>query len=728
MPKLDEYRRKRNEGATNEPFGDDGAHATATLAGAFVVHLHDATRRHYDLRLEVGGVLASFAVPRGPSLDPDAKHLAMKTEDHPFEYLEFEDVIPAGQYGAGPMIVWDRGFVEYLEGPAEEELANDKLHVRVHGFKLRGAFALVKLKKSAKGDEWLLFKKADEHASTARDVLAELPRSVLSGLTVEELARRGRIGDELVAKAARAKRATRRANLAELFRPTARVLATAQKPTAVPPDGVRYDAELDGLRVLATKDDDVVALHLEDAQGTVRPIEAFYPDVVRALRSLAPARLALDATLVAFDPSGRPSFTRLAERATKVRRGDRHVVHAVPVVLVVEDVLALGDVDLRDVAFEARRELVERLLPAAAVVRAAPALAGDLDTVRGACAALGIGGVVAKPRGARYGEGWTRHPTGTSIRPRVAIDHGADDARAALRRVDVTNRSKIFFPDARLTKGDLCDYYAAVADVILRYLHARPIILVRYPDGIEGKSFFQWNVPPGMPPWVRTLTFRAEDEGAMRRGFFVDDPTTLLYVSNLGNIPIHILACRAPDLAQADFFTIDFDVKQSELRHAVTLAQTLKGVLDAAGLPGFAKTSGQTGLHVLCPLGPGQSWGTARALAELLGRVLVERHPDLATMERVVGRRGAKVYVDTGQTGATRAIVAPYSVRAVPGATVSTPLAWDEVEPALDPRAFTLRTVPHRLAKHGDPMKDLLHVRPDVPAAVAKLAALLGRG
>ncbi|HTJ82557.1 MAG TPA: DNA polymerase ligase N-terminal domain-containing protein, partial [Polyangiaceae bacterium] len=136
MAKLGDYRRKRREDATNEPFGDPEAaeHASnKTLTGAFVVHLHDATRRHYDVRLEVGGVLASFAVPRGPSLDPEQKNLAVKTEDHPIEYLEFEDVIPAKQYGAGPMIAWDRGIVEYLEGPAEEEITNGKLHVRLRG-------------------------------------------------------------------------------------------------------------------------------------------------------------------------------------------------------------------------------------------------------------------------------------------------------------------------------------------------------------------------------------------------------------------------------------------------------------------------------------------------------------------------------------------------------------------------------------------------------------------
>src|SRR5262245_35978712 len=147
--KLGRYREKRRAEATNEPFGGEAPQASnaGTLAGAFVVHLHDATRRHYDLRLEIGGVLASFAVPRGPSLDPADKHLAVKTEDHPIEYLEFEDVIPEKQYGAGPMIAWDRGTVEYLEGPAEEEIARGKLDLHLRGMKLRGRFAIVKLKK-----------------------------------------------------------------------------------------------------------------------------------------------------------------------------------------------------------------------------------------------------------------------------------------------------------------------------------------------------------------------------------------------------------------------------------------------------------------------------------------------------------------------------------------------------------------------------------------------------
>jgi bifunctional non-homologous end joining protein LigD len=207
--------------------------------------------------------------------------------------------------------------------------------------------------------------------------------------------------------------------------------------------------------------------------------------------------------------------------------------------------------------------------------------------------------------------------------------------------------------------------------------------------------------------------------------FLVEDSSTLVYIANLGCIPLHVLASRAQDLSRADFFTIDFDVKQSELRHAITLAQTLHELLERIGLVGFPKTSGQTGLHVLVPLGPNQSFDTARALADLLGRLLVERHPDIATMDRMVNRRGERVYIDTGQTGTTRAIVAPYSVRAVPGATVSAPLSWDEVTPKLDPRAFTIRSMAGRIAKRGDLMKGLLGSRPDVQGAVARLAELV---
>ncbi len=304
---------------------------------------------------------------------------------------------------------------------------------------------------------------------------------------------------------------------------------------------------------------------------------------------------------------------------------------------------------------------------------------------------------------------------------------GKLDSVRAPRQFVVTNRDKPFWPaaDGGFTKGDLTDYYASIGETILPYLRDRPVILVRYPDGIRGKSFFQWNVPKGLPSWVRTLPFTGD--GSERLGFLVDDAATLLYVANLGCIPLHVLACRVPHFDRADFLTIDFDVKQADLRRAVILAKTLRELLEAIGLCGFPKTSGQSGMHVLVPLGASRegvtspTFETARALADLLGRILVERHPNLATMERAVHKRGPRVYVDTGQTGSSRAIVAPYSVRATPGATVSTPLTWDEVDEALDPRAFTIATVPGRVARIGDPLAPMRSASPDLAAAVARL-------
>jgi bifunctional non-homologous end joining protein LigD len=732
MAKLGDYRRKRRPEITNEPFGDEAPPSAArgTMSGAYVVHLHDATRRHYDLRLEVGGVLASFAVPRGLSLDPGEKHLAVNTEDHPLEYLDFEDVIPDKQYGAGPMIAWDRGAVEYLEGPAEEEIARGKLDVRLRGMKLRGRFALVKLKKSEKGNEWLLFKKNDEHADPSRDLVTELPRSVFSGLTVEELLRASEIGEEHVRRAfdLGAKRSSTTASRA-LFAPSRSPLAPSVAGRA-DGDGWVYDAELDGVRVLATRDDERVTMITEGSSGAATPIEALYPDVVRALRALPVRRAAFDARLVAFDASGHPSLALLAQRVARITKGDMHrATWTTPVVLVVTDILALGEADTRTLPLERRRELLSRLLPELGFLRAAPPLEGPREAIFTFCREHGIEGVVAKKKGSAYGAKGAAVflPSGIAPRPRAAIDHAAADARVALRKVTLTNRGKQFWPDdaGGYTKGDLADYYGEIAEVILPHLRDRPVILVRYPDGITGKSFYQWNVPPGMPPWVRTMTIEGED-GESKRGFLVDDASTLLYIANLGCIPLHILACRAPLLDQADFFTIDFDVKQSELCHAVTLAVTLRGLLDSIGLPGFPKTSGQTGLHVLVPLGPSQSFETARALADLLGKLLVERHPEIATMERIVSKRGPKVYVDTGQTGKTRAIVAPYSVRAVPFATVSAPLAWDEVKSSLDPRAFTIASLPARVAARGDLLATMTEARPDVTAAVSRLAALVG--
>src|SRR5438045_7087319 len=171
---LDDYARKRNFAKTPEPT----AATKATAGRRFVIHRHEARRLHYDLRLEVGGTLKSWAVPKGPTLDPKEKRLAVHVEDHPIEYGDFEGTIPAGNYGAGSVLLWDRGTYELLgDAPAEKQLERGDFKFRLHGEKLMGEFALVKIKRSEKGNEWLLIKKKDFAAKPGWDAESDL-RSV----------------------------------------------------------------------------------------------------------------------------------------------------------------------------------------------------------------------------------------------------------------------------------------------------------------------------------------------------------------------------------------------------------------------------------------------------------------------------------------------------------------------------------------------------------------------
>jgi bifunctional non-homologous end joining protein LigD len=342
------------------------------------------------------------------------------------------------------------------------------------------------------------------------------------------------------------------------------------------------------------------------------------------------------------------------------------------------------------------------------------------------------------------GDGHLRHPVFMGLRadvsphdcsaaPDAPLPEPMEQASAAPAEkpaptgpVKLTNTKKVFWPAAGYTKGDLCAYYDALAPQILPFLSKRPVILVRYPDGIEGKSFYQWNAPRGTPSWVKTIHVRWEERSHKEvELFLIDDRQTLLYIANLGCIPLHILAARVGSLAACDFLTVDFDLGGGTFANAITLARTLLSLLERLGLASYPKTSGQTGLHVLVPLGPGVNFDAACALADLLGKLVAAQHPDIATTERRKEKRGPRVYIDTGQTGTTRAIVAPYSVRAHPDARVSTPLTWDEVGFALDPSRFTMLSVPERARSIADPMAGFFEHTPDFNRALAQLGALL---
>jgi bifunctional non-homologous end joining protein LigD len=294
------------------------------------------------------------------------------------------------------------------------------------------------------------------------------------------------------------------------------------------------------------------------------------------------------------------------------------------------------------------------------------------------------------------------------------------------RKVPFTNLAKVFWPDEGYTKGDLIEYYRAISPWLLPYLEDRLLVLTRFPDGIKGKSFFQKDAPSFAPGWVRLE--RVWSESAQREidYFVAGDVESLLYIANLGTIPLHIWASRVADLAHPDWCILDLDPKEAPFLHVVEVARAIRDLAEEIGLPAYAKTSGSTGLHVLVPLGGLCTFDQCRQLGELLARVVAGRLPEIATTVRLPSDRGGRVYVDFLQNGHGKLLAAPFTARPVPGALCSAPLLWDEVDETLELRRFTIKTLPERMSVLGrDPLAPVLAETPDLVTALARLSARL---
>jgi bifunctional non-homologous end joining protein LigD len=803
----------------------------------FVVQKHAARRLHYDLRLEMDGVLKSWAVPKGPSVHAEEKRLAVHVEDHPIEYADFEGVIPHGNYGAGAVIVWDRGWYRAVKDADDPlgALERGKLEIELFGFKLRGRWTLARM--SGKDKEWLLLKKKD--AAVAGEELTErYPQSILSGLTVEEIAD------------VEAKRAAIRARLAALGAPRRAVASRdqpfmlanlAEKPFSK--EGWLFEIKYDGIRVFAARHGEAVQLHGRSGQE----VTGRYPEVVAALRALPMDHFLIDGEIVALDPDGKPSFQRLQSRMGLTNPRDiERAASQVPVIGTFFDCLTLDGHDLRRLPLETRKECLQLLLPRLGQIRYGDHVPTEGEAFFAAAFEAQLEGIVAKkassayvggrsrewikikcqrrqefviggytdPQGSRshfgalhigiYQDGrlvyvskvgtgfdealleqlqsallplarptspfevggpagrghhwveprlvcevrfteWTddgglRHPTFMGLRPDKRPDECRREAPAppppeeetrpvapapapaeAERVVRFTNLGKVFWPAEGYTKGDLIHFYDTVAPLLLPYLAERPLVLTRYPDGITGKSFFQKDAPDFVPSWVRTERIYSKDAERDIDYFIVNDRTTLSYVINLGTIPLHLWSARLGGGDRPDWLILDLDPKGAPFTDVVRVAQALHRILDDLKLPSYVKTSGATGLHILLPLGARYSHEDSRTFARLLALLAVDAVPEISTIARPIQSRAGKVYVDFGQNGHGRTIVAPYSVRPLPGAPVSCPLNWDEVMPDLDPASFTIRTLPGRFAEMADPLAPVLAGSLDMAAAIARV-------
>jgi bifunctional non-homologous end joining protein LigD len=787
MAKLDEYKRKRRPTKTSEPFGGE-SHDGEPI---FVVQRHDARRLHYDFRLERDGALASWAVPKGVPLEPGRQHLAVHVEDHPLDYADFEGEIPAGNYGAGTVEIWDRGTYELLE-----EKRDGGLTVRLHGDRLQGTWALVPAKLSGDPKNWLLLRKREEAPSNA------------------------------VAQRSSSRR----------YRPMLATLADVV-PTG---EGWVHEVKWDGYRAIAyVRGGDVELRSRTDNDLTQR-----FPTVASAIeRAVRDPDCVLDGEVCAIGDDGRATFSAMQQG----KAGTTYVYVAF-------DVLEAGGEPLVSLPLEQRRRRLDALIDRRRRGVQVSETFEDGEALYRAAQEQHFEGIISKRADSAYQQGrrgrdwlkiktrneqefviagytrgqgrrsggfgalvlavhaeetgelrwignvgtgftdreierlleqlrplerdtapfpevpkmprvrkndvvwvepelvaqvvfaeWThdghlRAPAYLGLRedkPAGEVVHelpGAADStpvptelRKGSRVLRLSNLDKLFWPDEGITKGDLLAFYRDVAPVLVPHLKDRPFTMKRYPDGWEGKFFFQKDAPKHMPDWIPTRRFQVSTRERPPRRKWVDfplvnDELALLWMVNMGCIDMNAWYSRVEKPERPDFVLFDLDPSEDVgFRETVQVALLVRETLELLGLEGFPKTSGADGMHVLVPVERRYGFDETRRFSEIVAGAIARAHPRLVTTEWTRAKRRG-VLIDSNQNGEGKTIASVYSVRPKAGAPVSTPLRWEEVDEELEPAAFTMDVVRQRIAEHGDLYEGVLTTRQRLEPALKRLS------
>lgn len=820
---LDRYRSKRRSDSTPEPFGRGGASRLAGALPRFVIHHHAARNTHFDLRLEMEGVLRSWAVPKGPSPNVQDKRFAALVEDHPIEYGDFEGKIPDGNYGAGWSIVWDRGFYRPIGDPVQG-LRDGKILFELQGQKLHGKWTLVRLKDKA--TDWLFIKEIDEHMDESASTADYPMNSVFTGLSIDQLNDGANPDADLLKRLARLKVPRRQPD--EVPKP---MLATAGDPFSR--KDWLFEIKYDGYRLLAVRDGEEVKLVSRNGNDLSRT----FPEIGEAIARLPYERFILDGEAVVFDASGMPSFARMQRRGrlNKPSAIERAMLEH-PATFYAFDLIAMGEYDLRQIPLIKRKESLRQVIPVAGMIRYSDHIEADGLAMYGAAERLGLEGIVAKSSRSRYVSGrsdqWVkiridqsddfvlmgyreagngdirsvmvgqyvdtelvysgnvgsglndtlcrelgrafaglddierpagaprnadfrwkspaivaeirfkeltpggqlRHPVFLHLRDdKVPAECSRDEKTRELEEIEVedepvdksvalSNLDKIFWPGEGLTKGDMIAYYDAVSPWLLPWLADRPLVMTRYPDGIEGKSFYQKDAPGFVPDWLRIEKMYSDSTEREIGYLIVDCPEALVYIANMASIPLHIYHSRTKDIEHPDWCVLDLDPKAAPFGDVITVAKRIHGVCEDIGMPNFVKTSGSTGLHILLPLNNRFTFEQSRILGELLARVVVRELPDICTIVRSPDKRDGKVYIDYLQNGSGKLIASPYCVRPRPNAPVSMPIHWREVNAKLTPDRFHIHNAIHRLKRQkADPALQVLTTEVDLMAVLESL-------
>ncbi|QNE32382.1 DNA ligase D [Sphingomonas sp. NBWT7] len=787
------YNAKRDFTKTAEPAG--------TLApghgNSFIVQKHDATRLHWDFRLELDGVLKSWAVTRGPSLDPNEKRLAVRTEDHPLSYASFEGTIPAGEYGGGTVMLWDRGTWSVIKGKSPKDLEKGHLHFVLDGERMKGEWLLIRLKPRGKEkrENWLLRKIDDAYAGGTDTLVETALTSVDTGRTMLEIA-------EGKTPAAKPKRAAGKAR-APAAKPSAAkhksARAAGKRAAPRPPaftepqlctlvDAVPtgsawlHEVKYDGYRALIAIGGGTAKVYTRSGLDWTDKFAA----IAEAAAALDVDSALIDGEIVAFK-DGRPDFSTLKDA---ISAGGDMTFFAF-------DLLDLNGEDLRALPNLTRKERLRAIVPGGDRIQFSEHVVGSGEQLFGQMCDGGLEGIVSKLaeapyRGARTRAwlkvkctrrqefvviGWTASDKargfrslllgahdGGSLRyagkvgtgfsaetmadlerrlarlerktPTVDVpknlrsavrgahwvspklvaeiafaettpdgvlrhssflglrgDKAAKDvvletpqplaatpaAAAPTSRVKVSSRDRLIFPDSTVTKGDLADYYAAVAAIMLPWSARRPISLVRCPQGRGKKCFFQKHDAGSFGDHVHQVPI-LEKDGSTENYLYVDDADGLVACVQMGTIEFHGWGSRIDALEKPDRLIFDLDPDEGlDFGDTKKAAEHLKNQLAELGLTSFPLLSGGKGIHVVVPLTPQAEWPAVKSFADRFARALAQAEPDrfVATMSKA--KRTGRIFIDwlRNQRGATA--IMPYAARARAGAPVATPVSWSEL-------------------------------------------------
>lgn len=741
---LAEYSRKRNFSKTPEPKGseinEEGKH--------FVIQKHQASHLHFDFRLEFEGVLKSWAVPKGPSTKIGEKRLAVQVEDHPLEYRKFHGVIPEGNYGAGTVEIWDEGVYEPLSNLGRG-LRKGEIKFRLLGKKLKGSYALVQFGKINKN--WLLIKENQGKLSPmpheVKPMLAKTADAPFSD------------PDYLYEIKWDGYRA-----IAEINGKETKIYSRNNQNFTN--DYPKITSSLSTIKHRAIVDGEIVAL---DEKGRVSfqlmqdaaknkdiPVVYYVFDLLyldnndlrdeplsqrkKLLKEILPATGIIKysdhvegqgAKLFAFaKEKGIEGVMakRIDSPYVSTRSGDwlkiKYIQSQEAIICGFTEpkgtrpefgALVLGIFDknkqlkyIGDTGggFDEKGLIAMKKLMVPLITKKCPfkEFPKDQTTITWITPKI----IVEVKFREWTKDGLLRQPVFLGIRKDKELNEVTFEApikdTKKIGKTEVSHLDKIFWPKEGYTKGDLIKYYEEIAPFILPYLKDKPESMNRFPDGIEGESFFQKDLIEA-PNWAKRVAIHSDSENKDVHYLICNNKETLIYMANLGCIEINPWISTYKKTNYPEYLLFDLDPRGVKFAKVVEVALAIKAELDRGKIVSFVKTSGKAGLHILVPLGAKYTYEQSRKFSEIIAHKVQVKIPRIASLERLPEHRENRVYIDCLQNRIGQTVAAPYCVRPIEGARVSTPVTWKELT-NITPADFTMKNIMTRLAKNGDIWKE----------------------